>query len=213
MTTEATRLKNRFSRLLKENGISLTEGQISQLLAYLELLIKWNKVYNLTAICDPKEILTKHLIDSLVISPYLTGRSFIDAGTGPGLPGIPLAIANPDNTFLLADSLGKRIRFLNHVKQSLNLVNIEPLQIRIETLQERKFDGVISRAFASLETMLNLTRNLTTPWGHFYALKGTYPKDEIESIPYGFSLESVIPFTISCLEGARHLIILKKITY
>lgn len=203
-------LTQKLRDLLNENSISVTETQLTLLIKYLELLVKWNRTYNLTAVRDPEEMLTKHLVDSLVICPYLKGNDFIDVGTGAGLPGIPLAIVNPEKQFTLVDSLGKRIRFLNHVKLTLGLSNIEPIQIRVEQLKHRQFDGVISRAFASLETMVTLTQHLARATGRFYALKGLYPKEELTTLPIGFFLESVIPFHIPSMKAERHLIILRK---
>lgn len=196
--------------MLVENTLFLTDKQIDLLISYVFLLTKWNKVYNLTSVRNPEEMLTKHLIDSLVNSPYLQQTTFIDVGTGAGLPGIPLAIANPDKQFTLADSLGKRIRFLNQVKSELALTNIEPIQVRIETLVNRQFDGVISRAFSSLQTMLNLTQHLTNYHGKFYALKGEYPDDEIAALPDNFVIDNIIEFAIPSMPADRHLIIIKK---
>lgn len=204
-------LKEKLSQLLKENDLSLTDEQIDSLIHYIYLLNKWNSVYNLTAVKDPEEMLSKHIIDSLVMWPYLNGMRFIDVGTGPGLPGIPLAIVNPDKRFTLADSLGKRIRFLNQVKLELNLVNVEPIQTRIEVLTTRQFDGIISRAFASLQDMLNLTHQLVTPGGKFYALKGRYPDEELAKLPKNFYVEDIIQFSIPSMQAERHLVIIGKL--
>lgn len=204
-------LNKKLRELLVENALFLTDKQIDLLISYIVLLTKWNKVYNLTSVRNPEEMLTKHLIDSLVNSPYLQKTTFIDVGTGAGLPGIPLAIANPDKQFTLSDSLGKRIRFLNQVKSELALTNVEPIQVRIEKLVNRQFDGVISRAFSSLQTMLNLTQHLTHYHGKFYALKGGYPNDEIAAVPDNFVVNNIIKFAIPSMHADRHLIIIKKI--
>lgn len=203
-------LNKKLRELLVENTLFLTDKQIDLLISYIALLIKWNKVYNLTSVRNPEEMLTKHLIDSLVNSPYLQQTTFIDVGTGAGLPGIPLAIANPGKQFTLADSLGKRIRFLNQVKLELALTNVEPIQVRIETLANRQFDGVISRAFSSLQTMLNLTQHLANFHGKFYALKGGYPGDELAALPDNFVVDNIIKFSVPSMHSDRHLIIIKK---
>ncbi|EBA5087592.1 16S rRNA (guanine(527)-N(7))-methyltransferase RsmG, partial [Salmonella enterica] len=183
---------NKLSRLLDEAGISLTDHQKNHLVAYVGMLDKWNKAYNLTSVRDPAEMIVRHILDSIVVAPYLQGQRFIDVGTGPGLPGIPLAIVLPDAHFTLLDSLGKRVRFLRQVQHELKLENITPVQSRVEAYpSEPPFDGVISRAFASLSDMVSWCRHLPGDKGRFYALKGQLPEDEIASLPDNFSVESV----------------------
>ncbi|EES7443226.1 16S rRNA (guanine(527)-N(7))-methyltransferase RsmG, partial [Shigella sonnei] len=152
---------NKLSLLLKDAGISLTDHQKNQLIAYVNMLHKWNKAYNLTSVRDPNEMLVRHILDSIVVAPYLQGERFIDVGTGPGLPGIPLSIVRPEAHFTLLDSLGKRVRFLRQVQHELKLENIEPVQSRVEEFpSEPPFDGVISRAFASLNDMVSWCHHL-----------------------------------------------------
>ncbi|EAM2190421.1 TPA: 16S rRNA (guanine(527)-N(7))-methyltransferase RsmG, partial [Salmonella enterica subsp. enterica serovar Agona] len=183
---------NKLSRLLADAGISLTDHQKTLLAAYVDMLHKWNKAYNLTSVRDPNEMLVRHILDSIVVAPYLQGQRFIDVGTGPGLPGIPLAIVLPDAHFTLLDSLGKRVRFLRQVQHELKLENITPVQSRVEAYpSEPPFDGVISRAFASLNDMVSWCHHLPGEKGRFYALKGQLPGDEIASLPDNFSVESV----------------------
>ncbi|HGA5937029.1 TPA: 16S rRNA (guanine(527)-N(7))-methyltransferase RsmG, partial [Salmonella enterica subsp. enterica serovar Typhimurium] len=183
---------NKLSRLLADAGISLTDHQKTLLVAYVYMLHKWNKAYNLTSVRDPNEMLVRHILDSIVVAPYLQGQRFIDVGTGPGLPGIPLAIVLPDAHFTLLDSLGKRVRFLRQVQHELKLENITPVQSRVEAYpSEPPFDGVISRAFASLNDMVSWCHHLPGEKGRFYALKGQLPGDEIASLPDNFSVESV----------------------
>ncbi|EAP3029054.1 16S rRNA (guanine(527)-N(7))-methyltransferase RsmG, partial [Salmonella enterica] len=183
---------NKLSRLLDEAGISLTDHQKTLLVAYVDMLHKWNKAYNLTSVRDPAEMVVRHILDSIVVAPYLQGQRFIDVGTGPGLPGIPLAIVLPDAHFTLLDSLGKRVRFLRQVQHELRLENITPVQSRVEAYpSEPPFDGVISRAFASLNDMVSWCHHLPGEKGRFYALKGQLPEDEIASLPDEFSVESV----------------------
>ncbi|KID55493.1 16S rRNA methyltransferase [Pseudoalteromonas luteoviolacea] len=204
-------LLEQLNALLVETSISLTENQKQQLVDYVELLDKWNKAYNLTSVRDPKEMMVKHILDSLVVAPHLSGKHYIDVGTGPGLPGIVLAIALPETEFVLLDSLGKRVRFLTQVKHALGLKNVTPVQSRVEEYQPSvKLDGVLSRAFASLEDMVQWCTHLIDSSGRFVALKGMYPQDELDSLPEGISLEQNITLQVPDLEGERHLIILTK---
>ncbi|CRG51897.1 16S rRNA (guanine(527)-N(7))-methyltransferase RsmG [Yersinia wautersii] len=198
--------------LLTVAGITLPDQQKHQLIGYVELLDKWNKAYNLTSVRDPLQMLVRHILDSIVVNPHLQGSRFIDVGTGPGLPGIPLAIVRPDAHFTLLDSLGKRVRFLRQVQHELGLNNIEPVQSRVEAFtSEPPFDGVISRAFASLQDMLSWCHHLPAkPEGRFYALKGVRPDDELAVLPEDIVLESVIKLNVPELDGERHLIILKS---
>ncbi|KZN42070.1 16S rRNA (guanine(527)-N(7))-methyltransferase RsmG [Pseudoalteromonas luteoviolacea] len=204
-------LLEQLNALLAETDITLTENQKQQLVDYVGLLDKWNKAYNLTSVRDPKEMMVKHILDSLVVAPHLTGKHYIDVGTGPGLPGIVLAIALPDTEFILLDSLGKRVRFLTQVKHALGLKNVTPVQSRVEEYQPSvKLDGVLSRAFASLQDMVQWCTHLIGTSGRFLALKGMYPQDELDSLPAGISLEQNITLQVPKLEGERHLIILTK---
>ncbi|MDN8600714.1 16S rRNA (guanine(527)-N(7))-methyltransferase RsmG [Citrobacter sp. S2-9] len=201
---------NKLSRLLDQAGISLTDHQKNQLVAYVDMLNKWNKAYNLTSVRDPGEMLVRHILDSIVVAPYLQGQRFIDVGTGPGLPGIPLSIVRPESHFTLLDSLGKRVRFLRQVQHELKLDNITPVQSRVEAFpSEPPFDGVISRAFASLNDMISWCHHLPGENGRFYALKGLLPEDEIASLPAEFSVESVVKLRVPQLEGERHLVVVK----
>jgi 16S rRNA (guanine527-N7)-methyltransferase len=201
---------NKLTRLLDQAGISLTDHQKNQLVGYVDMLHKWNKAYNLTSVRDPNEMLVRHILDSIVVAPHLQGERFIDVGTGPGLPGIPLSIVRPECQFTLLDSLGKRVRFLRQVQHELKLENIYPVQSRVEEYPaEPPFDGVISRAFASLNDMIGWCKHLPAQNGRFYALKGILPEDEIAQLPDGFEVESAIKLRVPQLEGERHLVIVK----
>ena len=201
----------KLASLLKAAGISLSDQQKEQLVAYVGLLDKWNKAYNLTSVRDPQQMLVRHILDSIVVAPHLKGERFIDVGTGPGLPGIPLAIVLPQAHFTLLDSLGKRVRFLRQVQHELGLPNITPVQSRVETFTtEPPFDGVISRAFASLQVMVKWCHHLPSAQGQFYALKGVRPDDEIASLPAGFRLVSVEALQVPELDGERHLVIIGR---
>lgn len=197
-------------RLLAQANIVLTEGQKRQLVDFVQLLDKWNKAYNLTSVRDPNEMLVKHILDSLVVSCHLQGECFIDVGTGPGLPGIPLAIVNPNKRFVLLDSLGKRITFIKQVVRALGLENVQPIQHRVEVYTEQQFDGVLSRAFASLKDMVEWCYHLPNEHGRFYALKGQYDTDEVAEIVQPVDLVEVVKLDVPNLTGQRHLVVLKK---
>ncbi|WP_199636359.1 16S rRNA (guanine(527)-N(7))-methyltransferase RsmG [Serratia sp. PAMC26656] len=204
-------MQKKLDSLLSAAGIALPDQQKQQLLGYVGMLDKWNKAYNLTSVRDPQQMLVRHILDSIVVNPHLQGSRFIDVGTGPGLPGIPLAIVRPDSHFTLLDSLGKRVRFLRQVQHELGLTNIEPVQSRVEAFPaEPPFDGVISRAFASLQDMLSWCHHLPAKGqGRFYALKGGRPDEELAQLPEGIVLESVVRLQVPELEGERHLVVLK----
>ncbi|MCV9878870.1 16S rRNA (guanine(527)-N(7))-methyltransferase RsmG [Brenneria izbisi] len=204
-------MHNTLDDLLNRAGIVISDKQKNLLIQYVEMLNKWNKAYNLTSVRDPEQMLVRHIMDSIVVEPYLQGQRFIDVGTGPGLPGVPLAIMRPASHFTLLDSLGKRIRFLRQAQHELQLENITPVQSRVEAFEaEPLFDGVISRAFASLQDMVEWCHHLPTrPNGRFYALKGVLPEDELSVLPTGIELERVIRLWVPELEGERHLVVLK----
>lgn len=204
-------MQKKLSSLLAKAGIVLLDQQKQQLLDYVGMLDKWNKAYNLTSVRDPQQMLVRHIMDSIVVNSHLIGSRFIDVGTGPGLPGIPLAIVRPEAHFTLLDSLGKRIRFLRQIQHQLGLNNIELVQSRVEAFSaEPLFDGVISRAFASLQDMLSWCHHLPArDQGRFYALKGMYPKEELSLLPKGITLESVIRLEVPELDEERHLVILR----
>lgn len=200
----------KLDRLLRQANISLTDQQKQQLVDFVKLLDKWNKAYNLTSVRNPDEMLVKHIMDSLVVSQHLQGQRFIDVGTGPGLPGIPLAIANPDKQFVLLDSLGKRITFIKNAIRELKLTNVTPVLSRVEEYQEQQFDGVLSRAFASLNDMVDWCYHLPNTNGHFYALKGQYQPEELADVSKPIELVEVIKLDVPELVGERHLVILKN---
>ncbi|MBN6076011.1 16S rRNA (guanine(527)-N(7))-methyltransferase RsmG [Aggregatibacter actinomycetemcomitans] len=204
-------MKAKLDSLLAQAKIQPSDQQKQQLIDLVNLLNKWNKAYNLTSVRDPQDMLVKHILDSLVVSPYLQGDRFIDVGTGPGLPGLPLAIINPDKRFVLLDSLGKRISFIRNAVRELGLTNVTPVLSRVEEYQpEEKFNGVLSRAFASLKDMTEWCRHLPKSDGMFYALKGIYQQEEVQNLNDQFQIENVIPLEVPTLIGERHLILLTK---
>ena len=203
-------MKAKLENLLTQAEIQLTDRQKDQLIQLVQLLNKWNKAYNLTSVRDPQEMLVKHILDSIVVSSYLQGDRFIDVGTGPGLPGLPLAIINPTKQFVLLDSLGKRISFIRNAVRELGLTNVEPVLSRVEEYQpEQKFDGVLSRAFASLKDMTDWCHHLPKQDGYFYALKGIYHEDEVQELDKKFEVKDVITLNVPELVGERHLIVLQ----
>jgi len=182
------------------------------LLAYVALLEKWNRTYNLTAVRDPQDMVTRHLLDSLAIAPYLSGQRVLDIGSGPGLPGIPLAIARPDLSFTLLDANAKKTRFMTQVVGELALNNVEVVQNRVENYRPvQKFDTLVSRAFASIADMLNGAQHLCAPHGRYLAMKGAYPEAELAAVPPGFACE-VVALQVPGLGAKRHLAILRPRT-
>ncbi|MGS0677076.1 16S rRNA (guanine(527)-N(7))-methyltransferase RsmG [Shewanella sp. 0m-4] len=192
---------------MAEVGLTATEQQKKQLVDFVGMLNKWNKAFNLTSVRDPEQMLIRHIMDSLVVSPHLKGSRFIDVGTGPGLPGIPLAILNPDKEFVLLDSLGKRIRFQKQVQFELGINNISSIESRVEAYQpEELFDGVLSRAFASIQDMLHWCHHLPKVDGCFYALKGQLSEEEMSQLPAGFVVTDVFELKVPKLDEQRHLL-------
>ncbi len=202
----------KLKKLVAQTSLVLSEHQLQQLVAYVQLLDKWNSAYNLTSVRDPEEMLVKHIMDSLVVAPFVSGQRIIDVGTGPGLPGIPLAIALPDKQFYLLDSLGKRIRFLNHVKLQLKLQNFEAIQSRVEDHQpETGYDAVLSRAFASMTDMVNWCQHLPAVDGQFLAMKGALAQEEIAALPNFVKVVGSHPLQVPTLNAERYLVVLEKI--
>ena len=184
-----------------------------QLIDYLQLLVKWNRAYNLTAIRQPEQMVTRHLLDSLVVGPYLQGPRILDVGTGAGLPGIPLALAYPDLQFTLLDSNGKKIRFVTQAVAELGLANVDVIQSRIEAFQpECRFDTITARAFASIEELIGQTTRLLVDKGQYLIMKGVYPVAEVEAMPEGYQVEAVHQLKVPALDAERHLLIVRAIS-
>ncbi len=184
---------------------SEAQDKISQ---FLTLLQKWNQAYNLTAIRDPKEMLTKHILDSLAVVPYIKGPRIIDVGTGAGLPGIPLAIALPHLKFTLLDSNGKKIRFITQVVSELSLKNIEIVQDRVEAYQSIEgFQTIISRAFASLKDFIDKTQHLLAKDGQILAMKAKVIDEELKNLK---AHVKVCPLEIPGLKEQRNLVIVTR---
>ncbi|MBL7481697.1 16S rRNA (guanine(527)-N(7))-methyltransferase RsmG [Legionella bononiensis] len=200
-------LKSKLDSGLKQFGLN---SLCDSLWHYLLLLKKWNSAYNLTAVRDPESMISRHLLDSLAIIPWIKGNRILDVGTGAGLPGIPLAIAKPDIQFVLLDSNGKKIRFLNEVKRQLDLKNLEIVQFRVENYHPAQgFDTVTSRAFSSLEQMIYWTQHLIAKNGIWLAMKGRYPDTELNMIHQKYQVEK---YTVEGVDGERCCVIIDNTT-
>jgi len=191
-------------------GLTLTEDQVNRLQAYVELLDKWNKVYNLSAIRNPNEMVSRHIIDSLTILPYLKGDSLLDVGTGAGLPGIPIAIMHPEIAVTLLDTNSKKTRFLQQAKAELGLDNVTVVHARVEEAVLPKFAMVTARAFATIKDIIDLTGQHCDDAGCLLLMKGTYPDGELDAMDGGFKLQDVVVLEVPGSEGQRHLVRLVK---
>ncbi len=207
MSTVPDVIKNTLNRGLDK--LLLNHLSTDLLLQYLTLLHKWNQAYNLTAIRDMESMVSRHIIDSLAVLPWLKGSRLLDVGSGAGLPGIPLAIARPELQVVLLDSNGKKIRFLQEVKRILALDNVEVVQTRAETYRPSQgFDTVISRAFSDLSQMIAWTRHLIEPDGIWLAMKGRRPDAELEPLSFSYRVET---YEVPDIEGERCCVIVDNI--
>jgi 16S rRNA (guanine527-N7)-methyltransferase len=194
---------------LGESGLG--PGQVDSLLTYLELLQQWNRAYSLTAVREPRAMVVRHLLDSLAVLPWIPAGRLLDAGTGAGLPGVPLAVARPHLEVTLLDSAGKKIRFLNQVRRRLGLRNIEPVQARLDAYApEVPFDAIISRAFATLAGFAGAARRLAGE-ADLLAMKGRHPAAELEGLPDWVQVRAVKKLAVPGLQEDRHLVIMSVI--
>lgn len=199
----------RLEQGIAQLGLSLPPQAVPRLLDYQVLLERWNGTYNLTAVRDAEDMVTRHLLDSLAILPFVRGDTLADLGTGPGLPGIVLAIAAPGRKILLVDSNGKKVRFLREAIRALKLEGVTALQSRVEDVQGQ-FDCITARAFASMADMLGWGGHLLALDGIWLAMKGKRPDDELAGIPSDFEVRELHRLAVPGLEAERHLLVLGR---
>jgi 16S rRNA (guanine527-N7)-methyltransferase len=191
-------------------SIDLSEAQKQQLLDYVALLVKWNKVYNLTSVRDPAQMLSRHILDSLSVLPYLDAPTLLDVGTGGGLPGIPAAIVRSDCAVTLLDSNSKKTRFLQQVKAELGLHNVTVVHGRVEQVSLPKFAIITARAFATVDDIIKLAGQHCEQNGRLVLMKGVYPTEELQFDSKAFRLQDVVSLDVPECEGERHLVRLIK---
>jgi 16S rRNA (guanine527-N7)-methyltransferase len=190
-------------------GLEVSESAIENLLAFVEILKEWSRTYNLIAPQDRNALLGRHVLDSLSIAPWLQPGSLLDVGTGAGFPGLPLAIIRPEMDVTLIDGAGKKIRFIRHVGRTLKLANIHPLHLRVEALEERKFfANITSRAFSSLAEFAEIVRPHMDAGTRLLAMKGAFPRIELEDLPGWVNVQSVEKLSVPYLQAERHLVIM-----
>jgi len=206
MTVDAAALRPELEAGLSQ--LALEPALAAPLLDYLALLARWNATYNLTAVRDPREMLVRHLLDSLAMQPFVRGLGTLaDLGTGPGLPGIPLAIAAPGLQVTLVESNGKKARFLREAVRRLGLGNASVAESRIEAFRpEAAFDAITARALATLPLILELGGHLLAPGGRLLAMKGVLPDEEIAALPAGWRVAAAHPLRVPGLDAERHLV-------
>jgi 16S rRNA (guanine527-N7)-methyltransferase len=192
-------------------GVDVPAGATARMAAHLELVAKWNRVHNLTAVRETDQMVVLHLLDSLSLLPHLgTGESLLDVGTGAGFPGIPLALARPELQVTLLDSSRKKCTFLEQAKTELGMTNVAVACARVETWRpERRYDVVASRAFAELSDFVTQARHLVAPGGRLLAMKGVYPFEEIARVPASHRVAQVVELTVPSLDAKRHLVLLE----
>jgi 16S rRNA (guanine527-N7)-methyltransferase len=194
-----------------ELGITLPAPAQQRLLEYLALLAKWNRIYNLTAVRETSRMVSQHLLDSLAVVPHVKADTFLDVGSGAGLPGIPLAVALPRAHVTLLESSHKKSAFLQQAKLELKLDNVAVACDRVEAWRPgRAFEVVISRAFSDLAEFVNLAGKHAAPGGRLAAMKGIYPHEELAQLPPGWTLASAVPLTVPGLRARRHLLLIGK---
>jgi 16S rRNA (guanine527-N7)-methyltransferase len=200
------------SGLFELTGQAPDPEKEAALLSYLALLERWNGTYNLTSVKNPAQMVTRHLLDSLAVAPWIKGQRLLDAGSGAGLPGIPLAIMKPDLEVTLLDSSGKKVRFLNHVRRELGLENIWPVQERLESFSAHThYQAIISRAFSDLASFARAARHLAVAPSRLLAMKGKRPERELSDLPEWVRVDSVEKLTVPGLQENRHLVIMSVI--
>lgn len=188
-------------------GVKLDDTQLQALQRLLDALNDWNQRMNLTAIRDPQQQVSKHLLDSLSLQPWLRGTLIADIGTGAGFPGLPLALVNPDKQFVLIDSVNKKLKFVEHAAQAMGLTNVTVLHTRAQDLKpEQRFDCVLSRAVGSIENFVKWCGHLCASGGRLLAMKGRYPEEELKALPSGWKVAAVHELKIPGLDEQRHVV-------
>lgn len=188
-------------------GLDLSAADVERLMRLLDELDAWNQRMNLTAIRERGQQITKHLLDSLSIHPYLRGERILDVGTGAGFPGLPLAVVNPDRRFTLLDATAKKLKFVEHAANVLGLDNVVTVHARAEQYRPReRFHTVVSRAVGPIERFVRWSGHLCAGGGRLLAMKGRYPAQELEALPSGWKLAAVHRLTIPGLDEERHLV-------
>lgn len=199
---------------IAEMGLEVSAAKQEKLLAYLALLHKWNKVYNLTAVRDPLVMVTLHLLDSLSVLPHIKAKSLLDVGSGGGLPGVVLAICKPTLQVTTIDTVQKKAIFMRQVKGELALENLSVVNERVENfVPTEKFEMVISRAFSELSLFIKLTQHLIAENGQWLAMKGAVPHREFERSEFealGIKPSKIIPLKVAALEAERHLVVFEN---
>lgn len=193
---------------LAQLSLPVSTAAATKLQAFIALLEKWNQAYNLTAIREPTQMVSRHVLDSLAVLPHVHGPRILDIGTGPGLPGIPLALAKPEWHFTLLDANAKKTRFVTQAVAELKLENVEVVQVRVEKFAPtQRWDTVVTRAFGSLAEIIAAAGHLVAPQGRVVAMKGVYPEEELGALPAGFQLKAVEALKVPQLDAARHVVI------
>jgi 16S rRNA (guanine527-N7)-methyltransferase len=204
-------LEKRLEDGIADLGLGLGRGARAQLLQHLALLEKWNRVYNLTSVRDAAKAVSVHLLDSLAVVAYLDAKHLLDAGSGAGFPGIPIAVARPEMQVDLLDGNHKKCAFLTQAVAELKLKNVRVSCERVESWRPgRQFDCIISRALAEIAELVALTAHLLAPGGVLAAMKGVYPFEEIERIPAGFRVRQAHTLAVPGLDAERHLILIER---
>jgi 16S rRNA (guanine527-N7)-methyltransferase len=205
------RTKQRLQAGLPRLNIELSDHQIETLVEFLALLVKWNRTYRLTAVTDPDEMVSRHLLDSLSVLPFIVGPRVLDVGSGAGLPGIPLAVARAEFEFTLLDSNGKKTRFMTHAAGRLGLDNVRILRARVEDYaDEIGFDTVISRAFSSLVDFVERAGHLCSETGCLLAMKGRLRDEEMTTVPAGWGISTTRRLSVPGVKGCRHLVVMTR---
>lgn len=207
----ATDIEQRLSDGLAQLGVTANPHLTGTLVQYLELLQKWNRAYNLTSIAELDDMAVRHILDSISARPFLQGSAVLDAGSGAGLPGVPLALIEPARHFTLLDSVGKKVRFLRQVVTDLKLANATPVQARLEQWQpDALFDTVISRAFGSLAEFALVCGRLVAPAGRLVAMKGRRPVAEMNAVAMPWRVSAVERIAVPGLDGERHIVVMDR---